>query len=458
MSGSRFDRLILSATGNPIIGTMSVPGDKSIGHRALFFSACAGFPIEGLPEGEDIQATRRLLTEAGYEIETVGSRVTVREKEVSDNEPLRRSPVRIDCGNSGTTARIGCGFLSGEPGTWVLEGDASLSTRPMQRISDPLARLGVEIQTTDGRLPVTVIATDSFAAEKSEGAGRVQVASAQVHASLILAALRRRQTIGIERTAPMRDHTLRMCRFLDLPIRTRGSLDTVEPTGPTGLRTHATRSDPYVIPGDLSSAAYIAAAATLVPGSSIAIDSVGLNPTRLRFFDALEAMGGKLRTTVKSGSSAPEPFGSMEVSATDRIVGLDRLDRSFDVREFIDEVPLFAIVAACSEGTTTIRGVADLRTKESDRIDSTVSLLRTLGVEVAEHPDGMTVVGRAGRRFPGGVTIDSAGDHRIAMTAGTAAFLADRPIEIRGADVVSVSWPGFWNNGLLQPAWRLGSA
>lgn len=435
------DTRTIAPRSAPLTGTFRLPGDKSISHRALFFTTLRpGIPIRNLAPGDDVRRTRELVEAAGYPVlEQDGEVVLGAPRPRPD--PLEH-PVRIDCGNSGTTARLGLGWLSGERGLWKVSGDESLRTRPMGRITAPLASIGAHFRGGGDRLPVSVIAAERL---PGDGVREIAVSSAQVHAGLLLAGLRSSAGLRLHRVERMRDHTLRLVRYLGLPVDTAGDHDTVHPlasisdphsAAPTD-RSSDLRLD---IPGDVSSAAFLVTAALLLPGSAITIVDVGLNRTRIGFLEAVRAMGGEVRWEIERETW--EPVGSIHVRSGGDLLGREYAPSSFDIPGMADEIPLLALLAAHADGPSRITGAGELRAKESDRITQTVRILNRLGLEVAERPDGFEIAG--GGRVRGGVRIDPAGDHRLAMLAGVAGLLAESPLDVTDPDVADVSWPGFW--------------
>jgi 3-phosphoshikimate 1-carboxyvinyltransferase len=328
----------------------------------------------------------------------------------------------IDCGNSGTTMRMLAGFLCGRPLDFELVGDASLSSRPMDRVVEPLRRLGARIATTDGHAPLTITGGVLVGAEID-----LPRASGQVKSAVLLAGLQASGTTTVHEPAPSRDHTERLLAALGAPVTriddrtvrvgTIGALDRFE----------------YDIPGDASSAAFLVVAAATVPGSELTIEGVNLNPQRVAYLDVLRTMGADISTTVTE-ERLGEPVGEIAV----RYAPLHGTE-IVSSEGIVDELPILAVAAACAEGTTTIVGAAELRVKESDRIATTSALLDAFGIVVRTTDDGLVVTGGARR----GATVDGAGDHRIAMCAAVAALTADGPTTIAGWGAVDVSFPGF---------------
>lgn len=426
------------------------PPDKSIAHRTLFFAAISRGTtlISHLPGSLDVATTVGIISELGCTIERSEQGTVVR-----PGRTEREGTRLIDCGNSGTSARIAAGLLTGEHGEFLLIGDQSLSKRPMDRVCAPLRLLGAEIWSTTDHLPVSVIAKGWVPGMVQ---GEIEVRSAQVHASLVFAALRSEHGGRLRRTHSMRDHTLRLAAHFGAGailsggvagVVERGSIDRsgnpidiIEPGIPE-------RDVTVNIPGDPSSAAFLAVAAMLHNDAELEIRDVSLNPTRTAFFELLIAMGGRLQIeTAASGEDDYEPRGiihcknSSELSAVE-IDGHNPADR---LGEMIDELPLLALIGSQCKGRTSVRGAEELRLKESDRIAGSVRIMRQLGVQVEEFADGFAVEGP--QRINGGVVIDPEGDHRLAMLAAVAGTIAEQPVSVITPDVVAVSYPEFWDD------------
>ena len=433
-----------------------VPGDKSISHRALLFAALADgvSHLKGLLVGEDCQSTASVLRSLGVDIpplevssSTLGDGVT-RVRGVSfsglQTKTLGSSPPLLDCGNSGTTARLLLGILAGAGVGAVLTGDASLRSRPMRRVTGPLAEMGARFQEhgEPDRLPIEV---RSSAGGLSDGRFRLPVASAQVKSALLLAGLLSGKRVEVIEPLRSRDHTERMLTAM--------GMDLEEGPAPGGgwrvvLPAFAGSLDPLVldVPGDPSSAAFIAALAALGgAGEGVRIQHVGLNPTRIGAFRVLQRMGASVTLTPNTDSDGvrqgSEPVGEVTVVPASlkgtRIAGEE-------IPSLIDELPLLAIVAARAQGVTQIRDAGELRVKESDRIAVMAQNLRRVGIRVDEHPDGMDIFGSPGTRLLG--TVSSEGDHRIAMAFGILRALPGNQIEVRNSEVAQVSYPGFWSH------------
>lgn len=392
-------------------GTTTVPGDKSISHRALILAAlCEGVvDITGLGTGDDITSTEQALGQLGVAVMREGTAARVYgvglDGFMAPTDPL-------DCGNSGTTMRLLLGVLAGQPFEATLIGDKSLSKRPMKRVLDPLSTMGLEVlDSTKGRAPLRVRGTRELKGIAYES----PIASAQVKSAVLLAGLWASGETTVTEPGRSRDHTERMLAYLGSPLTSR----------------------PMHVPGDLSSAAFLLAGALMEPGSQITVEGVGINPTRTGFLEAVKAMGGKIgrgRKDVVNG----EPWA--DLTARHRDLRGARIAGGLALRA-IDELPLIATIASQAQGTTTIRDAGELRVKESDRIARTVAMLKSFGVPVDEHLDGLTIHGDPHRALDPG-DVNARGDHRIAMCGLLLGMLAPGT-RIQGAESVRSSFPGF---------------
>ncbi len=404
-----------------------MPGDKSISHRALLVSALAegSSRLRGLNEGRDVAATGAALRALGV---ALGSAESNDEVEVEGRGGMGlQEPVGVlDCGNSGTTMRMALGVCARVSGASVLVGDASLSRRPMLRVVAPLRQMGAVI---DGReygnhAPLFVRGGELDGIEHE-----MTVASAQVKSALLLAGMGASGTTTVIEPAPSRDHTERMLASCGVPIRrSDGAVALDGGVAPSPLE--------LTVPGDISAAAFFLAAAACLPGSELTVTGVGLNPTRTGFLEVLRAMGAELDIT-ETEEVTGEPCGSITV----RAAPLRGVEIGADiVARLIDEIPILAVVATQAEGETVVRGAAELRLKESDRIDALVNGLRRLGVPVEALPDGLVVRGPAPL---GGGRVESRGDHRIAMSFAVAGLVASEKVTVQGWSCVDTSFPGF---------------
>ncbi|MGB5809271.1 MAG: 3-phosphoshikimate 1-carboxyvinyltransferase [Polyangiales bacterium] len=422
----------------PLRGTTRVPGDKSVGHRSLIFSALARgrCRITGLSEGLDNRATAHAFAAMG---------VSVSEEEgatIVDGVGLRglRMPQAvIDCGNSGTTMRLLAGLLSGQRFGTRMVGDASLTRRPMGRIIEPLRARGAHIAGSPGPKADELYPPLSIAplveGESLRGIEYdMPVASAQVKSALLLSGLYAGGVTALREPVLSRDHTERMMLSLGVPLETAGSSVVLDPTvdwagGWDAFEWH--------VPGDPSSAAFPILAAAMVEGSEVSVEDVCVNPTRTGVFDWLRLLGANVSHRPSGHGAGDEPMAEITLShrkTRGSIAGGELVVR------MIDEVPALCALAAVSEGVTEIRDAAELRVKESDRIATMARVLDAFGVPCEELPDGLVVTGGAELR---GAHVDSRGDHRIAMAAALLGLVADGDTTIDGAEAVDTSFPGF---------------
>ena len=409
-------------------GRVVVPGDKSLSHRSLLFAGLApgSFTVRGLSDGDDVHATAAALRALGVPIEREGDTARVGEGTLREPEDV------IDCGNSGTSMRLLAGVLAGIDGHSVLTGDVSLRSRPMARIAEPLRRMGAGVDGRDGGR----LAPLSIRGGRLQGIEHTSpVASAQVKSCLLLAGLRAEGTVVVREPHRSRDHTERMLAAFGVGVDVRD--DGVMMQGGQPL---VPPSDTLTVPADISAAAFFLVLAALHPEGDVTVPGVGVTPTRDGVLEALERAG----VTVERGNErieAGEPVADLRVRGGAEL-------RSFEVGgalvpRLIDEIPILAVLAARCPDTTVFRDAADLRAKESDRIASTVALLRAFGVAAEARPDGLLVHGRPDVPLAGG-TVDAVHDHRIAMSAAVAATLADAPARILGDHAVDSSFPGFF--------------
>ncbi|HEY5774663.1 MAG TPA: 3-phosphoshikimate 1-carboxyvinyltransferase [Xanthomonadales bacterium] len=406
-------------------GQVIPPGDKSISHRALIFSSLASGQSElsGLLESEDTLATMRACEQLGAVVERRADRIFITGTGGHFKPPADGV---LDMGNSGTAMRLLAGVLSGQDFDSTLSGDESLNSRPMRRIVVPLTLMGADITATQaGTAPLMIRASRGL-----KGIDYVSpVASAQIKSCVLLAGLFASGTTRVQEPHLSRDHTERM-----LPIF---GVDLPSPCSVVGgSRLKASR---FAVPGDISSAVFVLAAAAMTPDSRVLVRRVGLNPTRTGFLRCLEAMGAEFRVMNQSSQST-EPVGDIELEFNDKLKGID-VPESL-VPDMIDELPLLMALAATASGVTRIRGAAELRVKESDRIAVMARGLQKLGVEVQEYPDGIDIKG--GRVT--GARVQSAGDHRCAMSFAVLGLVASSPVVIEEAEYIATSYPGFTND------------
>ncbi|WP_430390202.1 3-phosphoshikimate 1-carboxyvinyltransferase [Dyella sp. 20L07] len=413
-----------SHTGRALHGSVRVPGDKSVSHRALMLGALADGTshIRGFLEGEDTRATAAVLQQLGVRIETPadGERVI----HGVGLHGLRGTSQPLDCGNAGTGMRLLAGLLAGQAFDSTLVGDESLSKRPMRRVTDPLALMGAKIDSQDGLPPLLVRGGQSLHGIEYT----LPVASAQVKSALLLAGLYAQGETEVIEPHPTRDYTERMLAAFGWPIE-------FTPGRARLSGGHALRATQVDVPADFSSAAFFLVAASVVPGSELRLPNVGLNPRRTGLLQALRLMGADIRVE-NERESGGEPVGDLIVCYAP-LHGIELPEAL--VPDMIDEFPVLFVAAAAAKGRTVVRGAAELRVKESDRIAAMANGLRALGVSVEEAPDGATIEGGV----IGGGTIDSHGDHRIAMSFAVAGLVALNAIRINDCNNVATSFPGF---------------
>jgi 3-phosphoshikimate 1-carboxyvinyltransferase len=410
-------------------GEILVPGDKSISHRALLLGAISEglTEIEGFLESEDCLRTLEALRQMGVRIQQEGAQsVRVRGGGLFS---LQAPSQPLDLGNSGTAMRLLIGLLSWQKFDSTLIGDSSLMNRPMERVALPLRMMGARIETNEGTPPVVVRGWDRLRGIPYKS----PIASAQVKSALLLAGLRANGETRIIEPSTSRDHTERMLRAFGAPVRQEGTTVAIKPV----QRLRGTRID---VPADFSSAAFFLVGATIARAGTLRLMNVGMNPTRTGLLEILSAMGADI---VVEGLSThgPEPVADLVV----RPASLRGIEVPLDlVARAIDEFPAFFIAAACAEGPSILRGAEELRVKETDRIAVMSRGLTALGVRHRVLPDGMLIEGRKGTGpvFSGG-TVDSGGDHRIAMAFSMASLRAAAPIEVLDTANVATSFPGF---------------
>src|ERR671934_1687184 len=409
-----------------IVGHIAVPGDKSISHRAVMVGAVA--------EGETII---RRFGRSGDTEATIGAvralGVTVDEDDVDtirvQGVGLRglREPVgQIDCGNSGTTLRLLAGLLAGQSGRFELTGDESLRGRPVDRIANPLAEMGARVETADGKPPLTVEG-NGLSAIRYE----LPVASAQVKSCVLHAGLYADGRTTVVEPLPTRDHTEIMLADAGAPVTRRPDRVSIGPA-------KRLRLGEVDVPGDFSAAAPFVVAATLLPGSELTIHDVGLNPRRTGLLDVLDRMGARI-TAFHRHKTGGETAGDPEVGPPELVAAAVPHPRA---PVLVDELPLFALAAACARGESRVEGARELRVKETDRIETVTTSLRALGVRISASDDGFRVRGVPTRPRGGGMSSD--GDHRVAMLGAVAGLVSREGVELEDAEAVAVSFPGFF--------------
>ncbi|MFZ4777057.1 MAG: 3-phosphoshikimate 1-carboxyvinyltransferase [Terrimicrobiaceae bacterium] len=431
---------ILKVRRAPRIQTeLTVPGDKSISHRAVILSAISNgrCTITNFLEGEDCRSTAKAMAQLGVTIEMPEPGTVI----VEGNRGVFQAPSEdIDCGNSGTTMRLMAGLLSPQNFPCRMTGDPSLSQRPMRRVIDPLQEMGARLWAEgEKQCPPLVVQGGPL-----EGITyRLPVASAQVKSAVLLAGLFASGTTTVIETARSRDHTERMFEYFLIKIHREdlwdgGSLVNrkLKETRITVEGGQVPESRDFLVPGDISSAAFWLVAAAAQPGSRLLIKDVGLNPTRTGIIDVLVRMGAHIREVVETAAHG-EPSGTIDIKGS-QLHGTEICGA--EIPNVIDEIPAIAVAAALAEGRTVIRDAAELRVKETDRISAVATNLRAMGVEVEEFPDGMAITG--GKPLKG-AKIQSFGDHRIAMAFAIAGLFATGETVIEDTACVQTSYPGF---------------
>jgi 3-phosphoshikimate 1-carboxyvinyltransferase len=404
-------------------GTLRVPGDKSISHRYALIAAIADgtSQLSNYAPGADCRSTLDCLRGLGVDITGEGTTVTI----IGRGPGGWRSPTGpLDAGNSGSTMRMIAGLLAAQPFTSEIVGDGSLSRRPMRRVIEPLTEMGARIDATDGHPPLVVHGSRLRAITF-----RPQVPSAQVKSAVLFAGLQAEGVTSVREPAQTRDHTERALAEFGFKIQVEAGTISVA-GGQRGTGQTLT------VPGDFSSAAFWMVAAAALPGSRIEIEDVGLNPTRTGLIDVLRRFGARVEVS-EGGTGAGETRGRIVVTG-DRTGSVEIAPD--EVPGLIDELPAIAALAAHG-GEVSVRGAAELRVKESDRIGAIVAGFRALGVSADERPDGFVVRGTG---TPTGGVADARGDHRIAMALAIAALAARSPSRIEGSDAVVISYPGFF--------------
>jgi 3-phosphoshikimate 1-carboxyvinyltransferase len=408
-------------------GDIALPGDKSISHRALLIGAIADgeSEIAGLGVSADVLSTVGAVRALGVEVEVEGDEARVGGMGLRG---LQASDGPIECGNAGTLMRLLAGILAGQDGRFELVGDESLSRRPLERIAEPLGLMGARVETTEGHAPLVV-----------EGGGlhavryELPVASAQVKSAVLLAGLYAGDgpTVVVEAVST-RDHTERM-------LDSAGARVARKPGTPGVWPAERLRPLSLTVPGDFSSAAPFLVAASALAGSEVRLHGVGVNPTRTGFLSVLERMGARV-SAFNRRSVGGEPVADLEVAPSELVGTTVRLE---EVPLLVDELPLFALVAGMARGESVVSGAAELRVKESDRIETVKNVLRPLGIRIETAHDGFRVRGVPSRPKGGGV-VDAGGDHRIAMLAGVAGLVSRAGVRIEGAESAGVSFPDFF--------------
>jgi len=441
-----------SMRSTSLTGTITAPGDKSMSHRAVILGAMAQglTTVDGLLEGADILSTIGAMRVFGanitrHEIKqdsglNSGHNIGQWRIEGCGGAGLQQPSQEIDCGNAGTGVRLIMGAASGYPLSVTYIGDASLSSRPMNRILDPLRQMGVNAQAQEGgRLPVTLTSGGALNAIRYTP----PIASAQVKSAVLLAGLSVSGTTTVIEKTPTRDHTENMLAAfgIDVSVKSRADATEISVSGPCHLK--ATQ---ITVPGDPSSAAFPIVAALITPGSDVIIENVMMNPTRTGLFECLTEMGAYLRAD-NFRKSGGEVIADLHVKYSKLSAITVPPERAASM---IDEYPILAVAAAFAHGTTIMDGIAELRVKESDRISATIAALTENGVSCEELPEGMKVTGNGGLLVKGGGTVTSHHDHRIAMSALILGLQSEAPVSVDDASMIATSFPSFFDlmNGL----------
>ncbi|MCP9771024.1 3-phosphoshikimate 1-carboxyvinyltransferase [Synechococcus sp. Tobar12-5m-g] len=415
-------------------GTVRVPGDKSISHRALLFGAIAigATEIDGLLPAEDPLSTAACLRAMGVAVSPIEAGLPVRVQGVG-LDGLREPDAVLDCGNSGTTMRLLLGLLAGRSGRhFVLSGDGSLRRRPMGRVGQPLAAMGARVH---GRAGGTLA---PLAIEGHPLHGTVigtPIASAQVKSAILLAALTASGPTTVIEPARSRDHSERMLRAFGADLSIGDDLSRQVTVHPGAVL----RGQQVVVPGDISSAAFWLVAGAITPGAELTLENVGLNPTRTGILEVLEQMGARIER-FNLHEVAGEPVGDLRVwhgPLQPFEIGGELIPR------LVDEIPVLAVAACCAEGVSRVRDAAELRVKETDRLAVMARQLQAMGARLQETPDGLTIEGGTSLR---GALVDSETDHRVAMSLAVAAQIATGSTELHGSEAAAVSYPGFWTD------------
>jgi 3-phosphoshikimate 1-carboxyvinyltransferase len=420
---------LIARSGSALAGAVNAPGDKSVSHRALILAGMAHGPssIEGLLEGDDVLATARAIRAMGAQVERIA---TGRWRVIGQGE-LRQPSHVIDCGNAGTGVRLLMGAAAGFPISVAFDGDASLRKRPMNRVVEPLSEMGCRFAwmgADEGRLPLRIHG-GSLAGRRY----RQKAASAQVKSAVLLAGLNAAGETTVVEPVPSRDHTERMLREFGAEV------STTRCDGEALVRIRGAQrlsGTDVLVPGDPSSAAFPLAAALVIPGSEVTVRSVMLNPLRTGLFETWLEMGADLTITDRRWTGGEE-VGDVTARHS-ALVGVAVPERR--AASMIDEYPILAATAAFARGSTVMRGIGEMRVKESDRISLMAAGLRSCGVEVEEEREGLIVTGGSVR---GGSDVATHGDHRIAMSHLVLGLAASHPVSVDAPEMIATSFPGF---------------
>lgn len=423
------DTISVCRASHGLRGGFSIPGDKSISHRVAILGALAEgqTKVSNYLCSEDCMNTLRAMQQLGARVDPGASpsEFTLTGTAMAPQPPARD----IDCGNSGTGMRLMAGILSALPFKSRMYGDSSLSRRPMRRIIEPLTLMGAHITahgTKEGCAPLEIQGSELHPIHYD-----LPMASAQVKSAILLAGMLTKGVTSIHQPAMTRDHTERLFRHFGIPCTVSPDGLDISICGPVRIQARD-----ITIPGDISSAAFWMVAASIIPESCLTLEKVGLNPTRDAVITVLRRMGADIE--IRPLSDEGEPYGDITIRSVEKLRGTDILQE--EIPNLIDEIPILAVAAAFAEGTTNIRQAKELRVKESDRIATTVGNLRALGAEAEEYGDGMSITGGAPLH---GTTLDSYGDHRIAMSFLIAGLKAEGETSLLRCANINTSYPGF---------------
>lgn len=403
-------------------GTFQPPGDKSISHRIALVSLLAKGEcrVSNYSSGQDCASSLEAVKLLG------GGVISDGEELVLEGAPGQlKKTGRINCGNSGTTMRLLMGILAGVSGDFTLDGDESLRRRPMERVAKPLRQMGAEVHTTDGRPPVR-IKGDGLKSTRYD----MPVASAQLKSAILLAGSQADGTTTLTEPAPSRDHTERLLVLCGADILRQNGVWHIK-------RSELTLPGSFLVPGDISSAAFFLCAAAIIPGSCVTAEKVLLNPTRSGFLEVLKRMGANMQ--IINQEKVPEPWGKVRMCYTNNLSACEI--KAEEIPLLVDEVPILALVATQAHGATIFRQVGELRVKETDRLAAVASQLGSMGAKVSLDGEDLVVEGPTPLNAP--LSLESFGDHRMAMTLRLAGILAGANPRINGEECAAVSYPGF---------------
>lgn len=415
-------RNVIPPNDKKLRGTITIPSDKSISHRAVMFASLANGKsvINNFSNGKDPLSTVSVCKNLGVDIELRDEKTVI----VKSNGKFCAPAEVLDCGNSGTTMRMMAGILAGQSFNSILTGDESLQKRPMKRIIEPLSLMGANISAIDYKAPINITGANLHGIQYSS-----KISSAQVKSCMLLAGLfADGETIYTEPYLS-RNHTELMLKYMNADITLEGTTTRINKSVLTPFKIN--------VVGDISSAAFFMAAASIVPDSDIILQNVGLNPTRTGILEVLEKMGGNIEILNKH-EEAGEPVGDIRIKYSD--LKSCTIDGDI-IPRLIDELPVIAVLATQAEGTTTVKNAEDLRNKETDRIFAIVNELKKLGADIIDTPDGFIVNGKTS--LNGRIEVETYHDHRLAMSLFTAGLVCKKPIIIKDFDWVDISFPEF---------------